>query len=105
MRKPNKPVEVEGTTGSAKERKLGLRNRIDKLKKRFREMEVPFKERKNFLSGCLRNQRDRIKCFSCRKQGILLEIVLAKEIGIISLFRRKQKKVKNEFLEKKNGIR
>ena len=74
VRKPVLAVKVEGTTSSARKRELGLMDELEKLKKRIREMEVPFEEKKTFHSEYSRSQRDKIKCFSFSKTGHILKM-------------------------------
>ena len=70
VRKPVLAVEVEETTSSARERELELMKEIDKLKKRIREIEIPFEERKTFQSVYFRNQREKLSVFCAGKEGI-----------------------------------
>ena len=76
------------------------------FKKRIREIEAPLEERKTFQSGYSRKQRDKVKCFSCGKFGILQEIVSAKEVRTVSQLNQKKKRfLKMSFWEKKPRIR
>ena len=61
VRKPVLAVDVERNTSSPRERELELMDEIKMLKKRIREIEVPFNERKTFRSGYSRNQREQVK--------------------------------------------
>ena len=67
--KPVLAVEVEKAPNSSKERELELMREIEDIKKRLRDIEVPFEERKFFQSGYARRQRDKTKCFRCGKMG------------------------------------
>ena len=58
-------LEVEKAFNSPKERELEQIKEIEELKKRLKDIEVPFKERKSFQLGYVRSQRDRTKCFAC----------------------------------------
>ena len=69
VRKPVLAVEVKRNSSSPREREVELLGEIEMLKKRIREIEVPFEERKTFRSGYARNQRDQVKCFLCGKLG------------------------------------
>ena len=69
IQKPMLDLEVEKTSSSSKEREIELMKEIEELKKRLRDLEVPFEERKFFQSGYARNQRDKTKCFSCGRIG------------------------------------
>ena len=63
-------LEVEKASNSPKERELELMKEIEELKKRLRDIEVLFEERKSFQLGYARSQRDRTKCFACGRMGI-----------------------------------
>ena len=100
MRKLVLEVELEKTLSSAQEREPDLMSEIDKLKKRIREMEVPFEERKTFQSGYSRSQRDKIKCFSCSQTGNIARIFFSKDgRNSVSVKTEKGKKIKNEHLK------
>ena len=51
VRKPVPVVDVERTLSLPKERELERINKVEMLKKRNREIEVPLEERKTFQSG------------------------------------------------------
>ena len=72
--------EVEKAPSSPKEREIELEKEIEELKKRLRDSEVPFGERKYFQSGCARSQRDKTKCFSCGRMGHIAKIVGLKSV-------------------------
>ena len=60
-------------------------NEIDMLKKMIKDMEVPFKEKKKLSSQDILGIREtKLSVFCAGKKGILLEIVSAKEVGIMS---------------------
>ena len=52
---------------------------IKELKKRLRDIEVPFEERKSFQSGYARSQRDKTKCFACGRMGHIARNCRVKE--------------------------
>ena len=62
-------LEAEKASNLPKEWELELMKEIEELKKRLRDIEVPFKERKSFQMGYERSQRDRTKCFACGRMG------------------------------------
>ena len=74
---------------------------IEMLKKRIREIEVPFEERKTFRSGYVRNQRDQVKCFSCGKFGHIARNCFSKQSrSNVAVKTEKEKEFKNEILGK-----
>ena len=98
MRKPVLAVEVERNGSSPRERELELLGEIEMLKKRIREIEVPFEERKTSRSGYARNQRDQVKCFSCGRLGHIARNCFNKQSrSNVAVKTEKEKEFKNEF--------
>ena len=101
VRKPVLAVEVERNVSSPRERELELLGEIEMLKKRIREIEVPFEERKTSRSGYARNQRDQVKCFSCGRLGHIARNCFNKQSrSNVAVKTEKEKEFKNEFLGK-----
>ena len=101
VRKPVLAVEVERNTSSPRERELELLGEIEMLKKRIREIEVPFEERKTFISGYSRNQREQVKCFSCGKLSHIARNCFSKQNrNNVAVKPEREKDFKNEFLGK-----
>ena len=101
VRKPVLAVEVERNGSSPRERELELLGEIEMLKKRIREIEVPFEERKTSRSGYARNQRDQVKCFSCGRLGHIARNCFNKQSrSNVAGKTKKEKEFKNEFLGK-----
>ena len=101
VRKPVLAVEVERNTSSPRERELDLMDEIEMLKKRIREIEVPFEERKTFRSGYSRKQRYQVKCFLCGKLGHIARICFSKQSrNNVALKTEREKDFKNKFLGK-----
>ena len=79
FQKPVLAVEVEKAPNSSKERELELMKEIEDLKKRLRDIDVSFEERKSFQSGYARSQRDKTKCFACGRMGHITRNCRVKE--------------------------
>ena len=106
VRKPVLAVEVERNESSPRERELELLGEIEMLKKRIREIEVPFEERKTSRPGYARNQRDQVKCFCVENLVILQEIVSVNRVGTMWRSKQKEKKIlRMSFWKKELGIR
>ena len=98
VRKPVLAVEVERNGSSPRERELELLGEMEMLKKRIREIEVPFEERKTSRSGYARNQRDQVKCFSCGRLGHIARNCFNKQSrSNVAVKTKKEKEFKNEF--------
>ena len=52
---------------------------IEELKKRLRDIEIPFEERKSFQLGYARSQRHKTNCFACGRMGHIARNCRAKE--------------------------
>ena len=99
-------MDVERNTSLPKERELDLMDEIKMLKKRIREIEVPFEERKTFRSGYSRNQRDQVNVFCVENLVILQEIFSVNRVETIFWSKQKEKKILiMSFWEKEPGIR
>ena len=68
-------LEVERASGSPKERETELMKEVEELKKRLRDKEVPFEERKSFQSGYARTKKTGPSVLHVAEWNILLEIV------------------------------
>ena len=90
---------MEKAPNSSKEREMELMKETEELKKRLREIEVPFEERKLFQSGYARNQQDKTNCFSCGRIGHIARNRRSKADGNRSLLKEEI------FLKQKVGKR
>ena len=68
---------------------------IEELKKRYREIDFPFKERKSFQLGHARSQKDRTKCFACGRMGHIARNCRAKENKIT---------IKEEYFQRNRNL-
>ena len=83
-------LEVEKAPSSPKEREIELMKEIEELKKRLRDIEVPFEERISFQLGYARSQRDRIMCFSCGRMGQIARNCRIKAVKNINPFKEEK---------------
>ena len=101
VRKPVLAADVERNTSLPKERELKLMNETKKVKKRIREIVVLLDERKTFRSGYSRNQRDKVKCFSCGKlRHIVRNCFIKRRKNNFLVKPEKEKTFEYEFLGK-----